>query len=287
MSRISRVFAISDLHVDYIDNMQWLNNLSRTAYRDDVLIVAGDISDDPVRLRSTFEILAKLFARIFFVPGNHDVWIRRKECDDSLEKFRLLRSLCKALNVRMEPERVVTGPDPDNAVWVVPLYSWYVTGEEGEGTLYVPRTDGDADLGMWRDRYHVHWPALDGGVHIADHFIALNEDRVNRDYDAPVISFSHFLPRQDIMFADKGASTVKAKSSFNFSSVAGHTKIEAQIRKLDSRVHIYGHQHRNRQRLIGGILYVSHCLGYPQERRENRIGGIGDTPIRVWPLPAA
>ena len=40
-----RVFATSDLHTDYKENFLWLKELSDTAYRDDTLIVAGDVSD--------------------------------------------------------------------------------------------------------------------------------------------------------------------------------------------------------------------------------------------------
>ena len=40
-----RVFALSDIHIDYSENAKWIANLSVTEYQDDVLIVAGDVSD--------------------------------------------------------------------------------------------------------------------------------------------------------------------------------------------------------------------------------------------------
>ena len=55
--------------------------LSNNAYQDDVLILAGDISDDQSVLRSTFELVVQKFNHVFFVPGNHDLWVRRKERD--------------------------------------------------------------------------------------------------------------------------------------------------------------------------------------------------------------
>ena len=62
------------------------------AYHDDVLIVAGDISDNLERLeclkarsywakteillcRCTFELLLERFDKVAFVPGNHDLWV--------------------------------------------------------------------------------------------------------------------------------------------------------------------------------------------------------------------
>jgi len=47
--RISmRVFAISELHIDYAVNREWLQQLSLDEYRDDLLILAGAF---PTRLR--------------------------------------------------------------------------------------------------------------------------------------------------------------------------------------------------------------------------------------------
>ncbi len=53
--------------------------LSENAYQEDTLILAGDISDDQAILRSTFELMVRKFEHVFFVPGNHDLWVRRKE----------------------------------------------------------------------------------------------------------------------------------------------------------------------------------------------------------------
>lgn len=46
-----RVFALSDLHTHHSENMAWVNDLDRDAYTNDVLIVAGDISDDIEELK--------------------------------------------------------------------------------------------------------------------------------------------------------------------------------------------------------------------------------------------
>jgi len=61
---------------------------------------------------------------------------------------------------------------------------------------------------------------------------------------------------------------------FNFSRVAGSELIEKQIRQVGSKLHVYGHQHINRDREIDGIRYAAHCLGYPNERKRGVIKGI-------------
>jgi len=60
--------------------------------------------------------------------------------------------------------------------------------------------------------------------------------------------------------------------------------LDEQIRKLGSRLHVYGHQHRNRRRLYDGVWYVSNCLGYPEERRGRVIQDPGEILQSVWPL---
>jgi Icc-related predicted phosphoesterase len=39
-----RVFTVSDIHVDFDANARWIAGLSTQDYRDDFLILAGDVS---------------------------------------------------------------------------------------------------------------------------------------------------------------------------------------------------------------------------------------------------
>ena len=41
----------------------------------DVLIVAGDVSDNMDTLRTTLTLLCSKFGWVFFCPGNHDLWV--------------------------------------------------------------------------------------------------------------------------------------------------------------------------------------------------------------------
>jgi 3',5'-cyclic AMP phosphodiesterase CpdA len=71
-----RLFATSDLHSDYKENFNWLTELSDTAYRDDALIVAGDVSDRLDIIRETLLLLRAKFRHVLFTPGNHELWVR-------------------------------------------------------------------------------------------------------------------------------------------------------------------------------------------------------------------
>lgn len=279
-----RVFAISDLHVDYAQNMKWLQNLSDSDYKNDLLIVAGDISDNLLRFSEALEHLTKKFKRVSFVPGNHDLWVRKKEVKDSLEKFYLLNSICSELGVKTTPFYF---NDEKTELKIQPLFSWYVKPEEGPDSLFLPKKGDDPTLAMWVDNKAIKWPERDGLQSAADFFLKMNEWKIDED-DTKTISFSHFLPRQDLIFgvlkpADLAKMGFKDPApKFNFSRVAGTCGLERQLRQIGSSAHIYGHQHRNRFRKFDDVLYISHGLGYPKERAWVGINDNEYFPKLIW-----
>lgn len=67
-----RLFAISDLHVGFPINRKAVSQLPD--FTDDWLILAGDIAETEKHLRDTFELMAKRFKQVIWVPGNHELW---------------------------------------------------------------------------------------------------------------------------------------------------------------------------------------------------------------------
>ena len=279
-----RIFALSDLHVDQQENMKWLNRLSNHDYTSDLLIIAGDVSADPVKFSTAVQLLNKKFATLCFVPGNHELWVRNHQFYDSLEKFYEVLEWCRLYNVVTEPIQV--GTNDRHPVWIIPLFSWYIMPEEGEGSLFLPKPNEDPSLGMWSDNYFVKWAEGETNRSMTNYFLKKNEPLLNRQYNSPVISFSHFLPRQELMFSEEearsGVVVNDRHPAFNFSRVAGCSELDEQIRRLGARIHVYGHQHRNRRREIDGVIYISYCLGYPFERKNGHLPPLLDTPQLIW-----
>ena len=278
----SQVWAISDVHIDYQENFNILTAFARRGHRLDALIIAGDVTDRLDRLQQLFETVVPCFHRVLFVPGNHELWIRRSDFTDSLQKFEAILELCRYYGVQTEPVKI----GQFRQVWLVPLYSWYDDKQYPDHTLFHEKKAEDRTDQMWGDFFHTRWPdSLD--VPIAEHFARLNEPFLSWDYDAPVISFSHFLPRQELIFNRHYAWEELVKlfdpyPEFNFTRVAGSTRILRQIERLGSTVHIYGHQHRNRVRRLDEVTYVSHCMGYPKERAMGHIKQDAMTPRCIW-----
>src|SRR5262245_14021548 len=112
-----RIFAISDLHTDFTENWKALQQISSYDYRDDVVIVAGDIGDELGLIERTLRLLERTFRQVFYVPGNHELWVRTDQCH-SLEKFSKVLSLCNGVGIYTRPARA-------GEIWIVPLFSWY------------------------------------------------------------------------------------------------------------------------------------------------------------------
>ncbi|MCG8314203.1 MAG: metallophosphatase family protein [Pseudomonadales bacterium] len=279
-----RLFVISDIHIDYSENLEVLLALSDSAYRSDSLIIAGDASDDLSRLDSFFGAMSGKFENVLFVPGNHELWLKRSPQENSIAKFEAIVDLCKRAGIHTDS--IIIGEQQKIAV--VPLLSWYHTAEHPLDTLYLEKPNvEDKTADMWSDFFLTQWPET-VTANVCDYFLALNNPALQQHFDIPVVSFSHFLPRQELMLstkAERNSSQLTFKDlhpEFNFSHVAGSKALDRQIRQLGSRVHIYGHQHRNRVRTIDGVTYVSHCMGYPKERRLGVVADACVHPLEIW-----
>lgn len=271
--------------------MEQLLSLSNWDYINDTLIIAGDVSDSLERLEKLFSHLLKKFYALAFIPGNHELWLRKSTLAHSLEKLDAINQLCDSLGLHYRPFKVEA---PHNSLWIVPLFSWYQKPEEGTNSLYIAKQEENWKTCGWMDDVLCHWPDHIHQQHdsVADYFLGLNHQHLERDYDAPVISFSHFLPRADLIFHSRDLADRYTQAGavipphpqdphpqFNFSRVAGCSKLEQQIRQIKPIAHIYGHQHRNRCRHIDGITYISHCLGNIKEQRALNYSA---KPLEIW-----
>lgn len=284
----AKVWVTSDIHIDYQGNFDQLLAFADPGHQHDALIIAGDATDRLDRLQALFQALVPKFDSVLFVPGNHELWVRRSDHEDSLQKLNAILSLCVATGVKTTPLSLGT----ENRVWLVPLYSWYDDKDQPDHSLFVEKDYAeDRTDEMWGDFFHARWPEPLGGEDgqtLAAYFASLNVPALDRHYDAPVISFSHFLPRQDLIFHQPVEEALKLARKhdplpeFNFSRVAGSSRIDDQVRQLGSRLHVYGHQHRNRLRTVQGVTYLSHCMGYPKERQRGLVAPDAATPLCVW-----
>jgi len=282
-----RLYAVSDLHTDYKENRQWVEGLPLIGHEGDVVILAGDVSHRADSIRSILKEFLRRFAHVFYCVGNHELWVKRDDASsegnakfiDSSAKFEHLLATCRELGVHTEPTRVGAG---EAALWILPLQSWYEAdfGKPGE------ELKKQASQAM-TDNHQCVWPGSVGSTH--DH-IAQYFDRMNvrppepNGFDAPVVTFSHFLPRLELLPAQLPKQIELLRAA------CGSKLLEVRLREACSKLHVFGHSHVNWYTHWDGVHYIQNALRYPQERKQykTRVDATFDAledamaPFLVW-----
>src|SRR5258708_16291144 len=104
-----KLYAISDLHVSDKSNYDALPTMG--SYPEDWLIIGCDIGESEEHLKYALSILKQRFARLIWVPGNHDLWTLPADPTGlrGTRKYERLVEICRSNNV-------LTPEDP-YAVW--------------------------------------------------------------------------------------------------------------------------------------------------------------------------
>ena len=71
-------------------------------------------------------------------------------------------------------------------------------------------------------------------------------------YTWQVITFSHFLPRKELPLP----------GVHEMAKASGCLKVEEQLRRVNSKLHIFGHTHINTQNDYDGCTYMQNAMGY-------------------------
>lgn len=234
-----KVWATSDVHLDYAENWQWFQGLSASDYTQDILILAGDLLPDLNKVQQFFEQLVPKFLKVLFVPGNHDLWLKKGE-KDSLQKFHQLLELAHKTGVQTSP---YTSAD----LAIVPIFSWY-DFSFGQPSVAIRRA--------WVDFKACQWTMQEAAL--TQYFLDLNVPHLEQK-SKEIISFSHFVPSATLI------PTKVPKVVRSLLPVFGSDKIEQQLKLLQPDLHIYGHSHLNRSVEKDGIWYLNNAFGYPHE----------------------
>eukprot|EP00967_Tisochrysis_lutea_P102484 scaffold154328_cov32-Tisochrysis_lutea.AAC.1 len=279
--------------------MDWVRTLaSEPAYARDVLLLAGDVSDRMDTLHETLALLAGSFGAVFFCPGNHDLWCRRdgSEGADSLAKLSRLDELCSALGVLTTPQRIAMADG--SKVSICPLLSFHHVSFDTEPDVTQLRLP--AARAIVSDYKATRWPEpLKCGDESLAERLDIENDRLPgersstqangraglepildyadvRGKGAKVISFSHFLPRIEL---------IPEKRFLIYpplTSAVGSIPLGRRVQSLEPDLHVFGHTHFGWDATIDGVRYLQAALATPAERaRRPRSLQVGDAPSEV------
>jgi len=258
-----RLLATSDLHVNRGDNEAIVRDLHPT-HPDDWLIVAGDVGDRVATTLWALEILAARFARVIWVPGNHELWTPPGDEVDLVGPARYdhLVDAVRALGI-------VTPEDP-----------WPVWEGTGGPALICPMfllydySVRPPSMGAWLSDADALDVAREAGVVCTDEILMSSDpfpgpaawcaDRVartqarleSRDRSMPTVLVNHWpltaLPTRILRHPE-------------FALWCGTTATADWHTRYDAAAVVYGHLHVPRTTVEDGVRFEEVSVGYPRE----------------------
>ena len=189
------LLAVSDLHVAHQGNADIVSRL-RPAHPGDWLLVAGDVAEES---RVVLDVLAELrqrFARVIWVPGNHELWTHPLDRDDrrGLERYEHLVQGCRHQDVLTPEGPYPTWQGTEQQFAVVPcllLYDFTFRGgaASAEDALALAREVGH----VFVDDYLLHRDPYPSVADWSRERVRLTEERLSRlPADRPIILLNHY-----------------------------------------------------------------------------------------------
>jgi len=241
----AKVFAMSDIFFDLKGSEKWVGNVDSIKFQNDILIVAGNAACPLTSIMSCLSLLKSKFHRVFFTPGNQDVWIHPTEVSrfpDSLSKFHGILAACDQIGVDVFPAAIAED------VFIIPLFSWYNPEFDEKDPFPDPNVPFDA---------RCKWPMDENTVW--RFMLDLNKAHLKLPYKGTIITFSHFLPR-DFLPYDKFVPKL--------GKVTGCLELNDQIQELGCKFHIYGHSRKRGSKEEQNTTYLQHSLGTENEHSD-------------------
>ena len=302
-----KVFLISDVHFDATENERFIEQMPSFLNKDDdcysILIIAGDVAEKLSDLERCFRTCLKKFDCVFYTFGNHDLWCASKEEKCSLEKIQSVFKLCERLGVKTDPSsgEGIGGRNDDDTrrVFIAPVHSWYEREFDTEEEVEAP--EGVSIPGVERvmtDYRLCKWPKLDAWkkeitktttIKSDDYYISKKIDALNdadgkferflenvkrakeEGKDVTVITFSHFLPRIELIPEKRFLLYPKLTQAVGSNILNERIERVTEILHLeksgkDSHTHAFGHTHFGWNLVLeNNVRYVQAALATPKE----------------------
>ncbi len=263
---MTRLLAVSDLHIGHTGNREMVAAI-RPDSPDDWLIVAGDVAEKTDAIRWALGTLRDRFAKVIWVPGNHELWTTAR---DPLHRrgegrYQHLVDVCRAMDIVTPEDRYPVWEGQGGPVLLVPMFLLYDYSFLPPGA----RTKREG-LALAEARGSV---ATDEQLLACDPYAAPEDwcwQRVQYtrtrldaiDPGMPLVLINHFpLTRHPV------ERLVRSE----FALWCGTELTADWHRRYNVRCVVYGHLHIRRTDHFDGVRFEEVSIGYPREwRRRGR-----------------
>jgi 3',5'-cyclic AMP phosphodiesterase CpdA len=275
------LLAVSDLHVSYPVNAEITERIA-AGTPEDWLIVAGDVAELIADIERALRGLRERFAKVIWVPGNHELWTHRRETVALAgeERYRRLVGICRELDVVTPEDPFPVWRGPGGPAVVAPLFTLYdysfrpdgaATKEEG---LRIAHASGV----VCTDEYWLRCDPYPGPEEWCAARLAESARRLGElPAGVPSVLVNHYpLIREP----------TRVLRYPHFAQWCGTTATASWPVRYHAAVVVYGHLHIPRTIWQDGVRHEEVSLGYPREWQSRaRRGYLPVVPRRILPGP--
>ncbi|WP_420631923.1 metallophosphoesterase family protein [Candidatus Leptofilum sp.] len=270
-----RLLAISDLHLNHAENWAALSRMP--AHPNDWLIVAGDMADKLKHFRQGMDLLSHRFGKIFWTPGNHDLWTipSDKESKRGLAKYLQLVEICREFGVHSPQDPFVQLPNTDPPLFIAPTFTLYdysfrpddIPADEALAWAEASGVVATDEIILHPDPYPSRRAWCEVRCRYTEKRLAETAAHGN------IILINHYPLRYDL---------VNLRWIPRFSLWCGTKLTEDWHTRFPVTAVVYGHLHIRGTHYRDGVRFEEVSLGYPQNWQPER--GIEPYLRQIWPF---
>ncbi|WP_244942917.1 metallophosphoesterase family protein [Streptomyces inhibens] len=270
--------AVSDLHVRYQENRDIVERL-RPESDDDWLLIAGDVGEYVADIRWALTLLSDRFAKVVWVPGNHELWT---PADDPVQlrgvaRYEHLVEICRELGVLTPEDPYPVWQGAGGPAVIAPLFLLYDYTFRKPGMASKEEALAQAEEAgvVCTDEFHLHpdpYPTREAWCQAR---VAATESRLAAvPQELPTVLINHWPvvrePTRPLWYPE-------------FALWCGTEATADWPRRFRAAAVVYGHLHIPRLLMCDGVPHQEVSLGYPREWR--RRSGTPGRPVQILPTP--
>lgn len=271
-----KLYAISDLHLERKKNREALEQLAH--FPDDGLILAGDICSTVEQLDDALESLTKKFKQLFWVPGNHELWLTNEDHNSSVEKYHDLVKVCRRWQVATPEDDYQHWIHEDRKFLIVPMNLLYDYSFRPDHIEEHQVIDWAKESGvLCRDEHLFDVGEYESIQQWCWERISYTQQRLAAcDKNTPLILVNHFPLRYDL---------VRTMRIPRFSIWCGTKHTENWHKDFNVSAVISGHLHMRSTDYRDGVRFEEVSLGYPNDWRSGEERGMTPYLREILPAP--